>query len=94
MHGGIWSAKERMSIQSIRRLRPQALGWPCSHTAPAPSESIQRRKSFSKAISGWLSSSSARRSYSASKLRACISVEATSEPQATALRLSPLATLR
>jgi len=62
-------------------------------TAPAPSESIQRRKSFSKAISGWLSRSSTRLSYSALKLRACISVEATSDPQATALRLSPLATL-
>ena len=77
----------------MRRLVAPSRGLSCSRKAPAPSLSIQRRKSFSKAISGAFSSASTLLSISALKLPALSTGEGQSDPVATALLCSPPATV-
>jgi hypothetical protein len=82
MQTGMLSACDWRSIQSMCSDRPSGRGRSSTRKAPAPSDSIQRRKS-SKAISG-LSSISARWADSGSYRRASRPPEARSEPLASA----------
>ena len=63
-------------------------------SAPAPSDSIQRRNSFEKGSIGWSSTSLTLSLIWGSKCEARRLGEASSEPVATALGRSPAATLR
>jgi hypothetical protein len=76
----------------MRSDSPVAAGRGSKSAAPAPSESIQRRKSLSKAISGFCSRAAALDSTSSEKRPERIMAEESSEPQATARRNSPVAT--
>ena len=81
-----------MSIQSMRRLIWPGRGSGSSNNAPAPSDNIQRRKSFSNASSSRVSRSAICASVSAVKLCARIIADDNSEPAAIALRRMPDAT--
>ena len=88
MQTGSSCAAEYSSIQSMRKDKGPR-GAVSSSTAPAPSDSIQRRNSFSNAISGCSSSACSLCSFSASKWRASKNGENSSEPLATARCASP-----
>ena len=85
-------AKERCSIHSIRREVRPAAGAALRYAAPAPSESIQRRKSASKQWLWFAASSAPRSGVTASNSSARMKLEASSEPVATALPVVPEAT--
>jgi hypothetical protein len=70
------------------RLGPSLAGRSLSSSAAAPSDSIQRRKSFSNASTGLPSSSASERA-SSSKFLASIRLESFSDPVTTALRVLP-----
>ena len=92
MHASTSPAYERSRIQSTRRDRPSAAGAGSTSIAPAPSDSIQRRKSFSNASSGRTSRSATFDSISDSKYRARSIDDGSSDADATAWLNSPLFT--
>ena len=83
-----------MSIQSMRSEGRSARGFGSTRSAPAPSDSIQRRNSLLKGSIGWSSTSLTLSRICGSKCEARRLGEASSEPVATALGRSPAATLR
>ncbi len=90
----MWPACETTSIKSMRSAVAPARGAFSTSKAPAPSDSIQRRKSFSKAISGLSSISATRWADSGSYRRASRPPEARSEPLASAFFACPARTDR
>src|SRR5438128_2357648 len=72
----------------MRKEIPSVLGWSCSKAAPAPSESINLKKSFSKAM---MASPSSCEIWLASSLKylASIHMEKRSDPAQTAFEVLP-----
>src|SRR5215471_3455128 len=83
-----------MSIQSMRSEGASLLGDGLMSSAPAPSESIQRRNSLLKGNSGWSSHPFMLSLTCGSKCEALRLGEASSEPVTTALSDAPAPTLR
>jgi hypothetical protein len=89
MQTGNSFARDVPSIHSMRSDSRPRFGTGASSADPAPSDSIQRRKSFSKARPGRSEAAATCSGDSAEKLRATMNVEQSSDPVATARRASP-----
>ena len=83
-----------MSIQSTLSDGPSARGAAVTRSAPAPSDSIQRRNSLLNGRSDWSSPSSTFGRTCGSKCDARRLGDASSEPVTTALPAPPATTLR
>ena len=87
-------AKDMRSTQSIRSDGLFGCGSGVISSAPAPSESIQRRKSLPKASTGFFSRSVSFNRICGSKCEARREGEASSEPVTTAFSHEPASTLK